>query len=659
MNRPIIGITTNLGAKGAELARGYWQSIRRAGGVPMLLAPTGDTEEQEAQLEQLDGLLLSGGGDINPVVLGEDPVPELHSICPERDAYELRLCRRAHDRQIPVMGICRGAQVMAVALGGRVAQDIERCQRENGQTPTVKHSQDAPRECATHFVECTQKDGLWQTELVDLLGPRFAVNSFHHQAVTDPGPHMTVAARSADGVIEALEERDGESYLRAYQWHPECMTEMAPLFDDFVEEARDYCAALELHARIQTLDSHCDTPMFFDQLQADFDQQTSHPLGASPFALQQRNDTVLVDAEKMNDGHLDETFMVAYIPQGPRTPEGYADARRQVEETYRRMDEMIAATPDFAAASPATATATPTAVTPPSTAVTPPPAAAAPPLDSQRPVPANQGLCSATGCGITIHRGIENGYAIGRDLSLIEHYKRLGCEYITLCHNGHNDICDSARPLKAGVRADGTYPAADEPLAEHGGLSPFGREVVEEMNRVGMLIDLSHAGEKTVYDVLEASTKPVAVTHACCRAICDHPRNLTDDQLRAIAAKGGVVQCTMYHGFLTLPPADETAAAAGQPAGNFGAAPVSSGADVPYTPPTLYTFMRHLEHMIEVCGVDHVGIGSDFDGDGGVPGLDHAGCMINITRELLRRGYSDDDICKIWGDNFRRVLAAQ
>ena len=616
MNRPIIGITTNLGEKGAELARGYWQSIRRAGGIPMLLAPTDDEEEQEEQLLQLDGLLLSGGGDINPVLMGEDPVPELHGICPERDAYELRLCRRAHDKQIPVMGICRGAQVMAVALGGKVCQDIGRWKSEHGEPMTIKHSQDAPRDCATHFVTMEKDaEGHYATDLVDLFGAeQIAVNSFHHQAVTAPGPYMVVAARSADGVIEALKERDGERFLLAVQWHPECMEEMAPLFEEFIEEAQLYGEALELHNRIQTLDSHCDTPMFFDQLKADFDQQVSRPMDASPFNLQQRNETVLVDAEKMNDGHLDETFMVAYIPQGPRNEEGYADARRQVEETYRRMDEMIEVTDDFVQAS----------------------------AGQYKDVEADGRLL--------IHRGIENGYAIGRDLSLIEHYKDLGCEYITLCHNGHNDICDSARPLKAGCRAEGTYPAADEPAAEHNGLSDFGREVVREMNRVGMLIDLSHASEKTFYDVLEQSTKPVAVTHACCRAICDHPRNLTDDQLRAIAEKDGVVQCTMYHGFLTLPPADDAT-------GNFGAEAITSSGR--YTPPTLHTFIHHLEHMIEVCGIDHVGIGSDFDGDGGVPGLDHAGCMINITRELIARDYNEDDICKIWGDNFRRVLAAQ
>lgn len=629
MNRPIIGITTTLADAGAaQLARAYWQSVRQAGGVPVLIPPTDDAEEQEALLEQLDGLLLSGGADLNPLLVGEDSVPELHGICPERDEFELRLCRRAHDRQIPVFGICRGAQIMAAALGGAICQDIGRWMRADGRELSIKHSQDAPRDCPTHRVSCLRRgeepaavpapgsvapplaergaSPFVSPWLSETFGETFAVNSFHHQAVIAPGPHLEVTACSADGVIEALQQREGESFMLAVQFHPECMPQtMAPLFRHFVEAALSFGRALEAHSRIATLDSHCDTPMFFDAL---LGQQAAARgvamAGLTPddeaeaLSLQQRNATVLVDAEKMNDGHLDETYMVTYIPQGPRTPEGYADARRQVEETYRRLDVMIAATADFAAA----------------------------PVGS-----ASSDLCSATGCGIAIHRGIENGYAIGRDLSLLAHYQALGCEYVTLCHNGHNDICDSARPLKAGSRCGGTYPDADEPQQEHGGLSDFGREVVAEMNRIGLLIDLSHAAETTFYDVLELSTKPVAVTHACCRALCNHPRNLTDDQLRAIARKGGVVQCTMYPGFLA-------------PEGDC---------------PTLLTFMRHLEHMIEVCGIDHVGIGSDFDGDGGVPGLDHAGCMINITRCLLERGYTEDDICKIWGDNFRRVLAAQ
>lgn len=573
MRRPIIGITTNFGTNGAELALAYWQSVRKAGGTPLLLAPTDDEEEMLNQLEQLDGLLLSGGADVNPVLFGEDPLPELHHINPRRDAFELPLTRLAQQRHLPIFGICRGIQVMAAALGGRMSQDIEvwykgyKADSDEAVAPLIKHSQDAPRDCATHFVEVVEG-----SLLHSILGKtRLTVNSFHHQAVTEAGPLMKVVASSADGILEAIEGRPEESFLLGVQWHPECMPneDSDRLFKAFVEAARLYGTALEAHARINTLDSHCDTPMFFNQLIEDVNGEERKALN-----LTRRNSVVLMDAQKMDEGHLDEVYMVSYIPQGPRDEAGYASAKAQVIETYRRLDVMLEETPE---------------------------------LEGR------------------VHRGIENGYAIGKDLSLIQTYKEMGCEYMTLCHNGHNDICDSARPKK------------DEPAEEHHGLSAFGREVVQEMNRQHMLIDLSHAGEKTFYDVLEASAVPVAVTHACCRALCDHPRNLTDDQLRAIAKKDGVVQCTMYEGFVRLDHPED-----------FGIAPEEN--------PSLKTFIAHLEHMIEVCGIDHVGIGSDFDGDGGVPGLSDASYCICITEELLKRGYSEDDLCKIWGDNFRRVL---
>ena len=206
--------------------------------------------------------------------------------------------------------------------------------------------------------------------------------------------------------------------------------------------------------------------------------------------------------------------------------------------------------------------------------------------------------------------GIENGYAIGRDKTLVKRFRDRGVVYMTLCHNGDNDICDSARGS-----------------GEHGGLSAFGREVVQEMNRVGMMIDLSHAAEKTFYDVLECSTQPVVCSHSSCRALCNHPRNLTDGQLRALAAKGGVAQVTMYSGFLC----------------KEGYA-------------TLDHFMQHLEHAIKVAGIEHVGVGTDFDGDGAVSGCSSASQLRNVTRELLRRGYNDADIEKIWGGNWLRVM---
>ena len=155
----------------------------------------------------------------------------------------------------------------------------------------------------------------------------------------------------------------------------------------------------------------------------------------------------------------------------------------------------------------------------------------------------------------------------------------------------------------------------------------MGREAVCEMNRVGMMIDLSHAAESTFWQVLECSKKPVVCSHSSCRALCDHPRNLTDEQMRALAAKGGVVQVTMYSGFLC----------------EDGEA-------------TLDDFLCHLQHAIDVAGIDHVGIGTDFDGDGKVQGCSSASQLRNVTRELLRRGYCPADIEKIWGGNWLRVM---
>jgi microsomal dipeptidase-like Zn-dependent dipeptidase len=181
---------------------------------------------------------------------------------------------------------------------------------------------------------------------------------------------------------------------------------------------------------------------------------------------------------------------------------------------------------------------------------------------------------------------------------------------MTLCHNGDNDICDSARGSQT-----------------HNGVSAFGRQVISEMNRLGMMVDLSHAAEKSFYDALEMSSTPIVCSHSSCRALCDHPRNLTDDQMRALAAKGGVMQVTLYNGFLV----------------KDGKACIEDA-------------MRHVQHAIDVMGIDHVGLGTDFDGDGGICGLANSSELINFTRRLLASGFSDADIQKIWGGNFLRVM---
>lgn len=206
--------------------------------------------------------------------------------------------------------------------------------------------------------------------------------------------------------------------------------------------------------------------------------------------------------------------------------------------------------------------------------------------------------------------GIENGIALDGNLDNLKYFANRGIVYMTLCHNGDNDICDSAKGNQT-----------------HNGLSKFGEKVIKKMNKLGIVVDLSHASEKSFYDALKKSKYPIVCSHSSCRALCDHPRNLTDDQMRALAAKRGVMQITLYHGFLR----------------SEGEATVEDA-------------IAHLEHAIEVMGIDHVGIGSDFDGDGGIRGFADASEVINFTRLLLKRGYSDTDIKKIWGMNFRRVI---
>ena len=559
---PLIGITGNYGEKGCELAEGYYLSVLRAGGTPVVLPPHEDHEALTDLLDTLDGIVFSGGGDINPLLLGEEPSPLLHSVCPQRDAAELFLVREAFHRQIPMLGICRGIQVMAAALGGSVWQDIS---LSPAPPALLKHSQDMPREFASHTVRLEEG-----SLLREILGTEtLPVNSFHHQAVREAGPHLRIAALSPDGIIEAIESSEHKALL-GVQWHPECFIlrgdeTMMPIFRWLTDEARTFAQAKRIHESNITLDSHCDTPMFF----TDNSQENADMFGT-------RSDKVLVNLPKMTEGRLDASIMVAYLPQGERTEEAYRAVTACTDLLLTQIEEIVRANSDRVGLACTKA-------------------------DILR--------LKAQGKK-AILRGIENGYAIGRDLRLLEHFRQRGIVYMTLCHNGDNDICDSARGN-----------------AEHGGLSPFGREVVQEMNRLGILVDMSHAAETSFYDALELSTVPIVCSHSSARALCDHPRNLTDDQMRALARHDGVAQTTVYQGFLR----------------SDGQATIVDAVD-------------HLCHAAHIMGVEHVGLGTDFDGDGGVPGLADASEVINFTRHLLQRHFSEEDIRLIMGGNFLRVM---
>ena len=558
---PLIGITGNFGEKGCELAQGYYISVLKAGGTPIVIPPHDDQKALLTLLDDLDGILFSGGGDINPLLLGEEPLPQLHSVCPQRDEAELFLAREAFHRQIPMLGICRGIQVMAAALDGKVYQDIY----IQGKGAKLKHSQDMPREFASHTVSIEKGSLLYSIFGKDEL----AVNSFHHQAVSEAGPHLRVSAMSSDDIIEAVESSEHKAIL-GVQWHPECFIlgddeTMMPIFRWLIDEAKTFSQAKHIHDTSIILDSHCDTPMFFTN-----DSKEN----ATMFGT--RSDKVLVNLPKMTEGRLDASIMVAYLPQGERTPEAYKTVTAKTNRLLTQIEEIVGANSDRVGLAETTE-------------------------DILR--------LKAQGKK-AILRGIENGYAIGRDLSLLKHFKQRGIVYMTLCHNGDNDICDSARGN-----------------AEHGGLSPFGREVVEEMNRLGILVDMSHAAESSFYDALELSKVPIVCSHSSARALCDHPRNLTDDQMRALAKHGGVAQTTVYQGFLR----------------KEGEASIVDA-------------VEHLCHAARIMGVEHVGLGTDFDGDGGVPGLADASEIINFTRHLLLRHFSEQDIRLIMGGNFLRVM---
>lgn len=572
--QPVIGLTGNFADGDARLCEQYYMSVVRAGGTPVIIPPVADKDVIINTLDKIDGLVLTGGGDINPLWAGEEPSPRLHGINHMRDKAELLTVRLAYNRQIPMLGICRGIQTLVTALDGEVDQDIAesfaaahgagRAAAAAGHS-LIKHSQDADRSEPTHTVRISRESVLYSLYKTETL----AVNSIHHQAVRASGRRFSVSAKAPDGVIEAIESSEFKPFI-GVQWHPEWLGESGQvLFRWLVDRARDFYTAKDLHRRMLTLDTHCDTPMFFPQ----------------GIHFDQRDPRILVDMHKMAEGHQDAVIMAAYLPQ-PKLGETFSskvafkvDGPLQYADLiFDKIEEIVNANNRYL-----------------SIARTP----------SDLYEDKRKGRRS-------IMLGIENGLALSHDISNVRYFARRGVVYITLCHNGDNDICDSARGCNT-----------------HGGVSRFGEQVIKEMNRCGIMVDLSHAGEKSFYDALSISSKPIVCSHSNCKALCDVPRNLTDDQLRTLAKHGGVAHITLYHGFLRNDSQEATVMDA----------------------------IAHLEHAISVMGIEHVGLGTDFDGDGGIRGLADSSELINFTLHLLRRRYSERDIARIWGGNWLRVMA--
>jgi microsomal dipeptidase-like Zn-dependent dipeptidase len=346
-----------------------------------------------------------------------------------------------------------------------------------------------------------------------------------------------------------------------------------------VNEAALFEKAKALHKKIYTIDSHCDTPMYF-RYGIDIGKDNSS-LKVNPKELGAAEDETVdyalkVDIPKMQKGMLDAVFMAVYIPQDERTTEASRQAFENAVSVINQIKRQIENNSSVVAQ-----------------------ACTVSDLKKNK----TEGKKS-------VFIGVENGYAIGKDINNIKRFAELGVKYITLSHNGNNDICDS-----------NTGPV------EHNGLSEFGKEVVMEMNRCGILVDISHTSEKTSFDALAISQYPVIASHSCVKALCDHSRNLSDQLIKAIADKGGVIQICIYDGFLK----------------KDGQASVKDAVD-------------HIDYVVRLAGIDYVGIGSDFDGGGGIKKLSSANEFPQITMELIRRGYSDQDIAKIWGENLMRVI---
>lgn len=370
---------------------------------------------------------------------------------------------------------------------------------------------------------------------------------------------------------------------------------------------------MKVHNKAITVDTHCDTPMAL--MQEDFDVSVRNK------APQSR-----VDFPRMKEGGLDAMFFAAFTGQRERTPENtqiaYEKANRMIEKTY----EVCRENSDLAEV-------------------------AMEPDDVLR--------ISAEGKR-AIYIGMENGFPIGADLNRVEEFYKKGVQYITLCHSSNNDICDSSTDKKG---------------AEHNGLSRFGKEVVKEMNRLGMMIDVSHISDKAFFDVIELSSVPVIASHSSVRAIAHHPRNMTDDMIKALAANGGVIQICMLDDYVKDPDTTTVRYQKEQELRNkFSSKEWETmseeekakiraewrGLDGKYPKelPTVSDFVDHIDYVKNLVGIDFVGIGSDFDGGGGIRDCVDVSEFPRITEEMLARGYTSDEISKVWGGNFFRVFKA-
>ncbi|MDX2414474.1 MAG: dipeptidase [Bacteroidales bacterium] len=362
----------------------------------------------------------------------------------------------------------------------------------------------------------------------------------------------------------------------------------------------------KIHETVLTVDTHCDTPMRL--MRSDFD------LGV-------RNDDGCVDFPRMKEGGLDAEFFAVFLGQGPRTEEAHLQVHEKALNIFDAIHKNVEKNSDQA-----------------EIAYT---------VDDAYRINKS---------GLTVaFIGIENGYPIGNDISRIKQYYDLGARYITLSHSRNNDICDSS---------------TDPVGAEYNGLSEFGEKVVAEMNSLGMMVDISHVSDESFYDVMELSKAPVIASHSSCRALCESPRNLTDEMILALKDNGGVIQICILSNYLRSakpnPELDKKLKEIREKYNDFEGLSedeFKKAREEYYSTrnkfrdwATVQDAVDHIDHVIQIAGIDYVGIGTDFDGGGGIKEVMDVSQMKNLTIEMLRRGYTKSQLEKIWGGNVMRVL---
>jgi membrane dipeptidase len=410
-----------------------------------------------------------------------------------------------------------------------------------------------------------------------------------------------------------------------------------PTQDDAALVAR----ARAIHGHVLTLDTHNDI-------------EPEHFTASCNYTMRL---TTQVNLPKMREGGLDVSFMIAYVGQGPLTPQGYEDAYRQAVAKFdavHRLTEQIAPKEIGLALTPA---------------------------DVRR--------IAASGRKVAVI-GIENGYPIGLDIRRVKEFYDRGGRYLSLAHNGHSQLADS----NTGER-DGRW--------LYGGLSPLGKQVIAELNRLGIMVDVSHPSKGAMMQAVALSKAPVIASHSAARALANVSRNMDDEMLMALKQNGGVIQTVAFSGYIKADPPQRSTALTSlrrefglpettqnrerTPAGcpiEGATAPASASrgpgpaepltalsperraeyqrrlaeinAKWPAAPrATVKDFVDHIDYLVKLIGIDHVGISSDFDGGGGIDGWNSAAETFNVTLELVRRGYSEEDIAKLWSGNLLRV----